>query len=105
MQSAIITLPEHRKAAEDAAAKRRKSNTPLTKKRRTEKVKRSKPSSSSSEEDHDFCLNCTKLMPHKMTKNNSIKCNTCERAFHLQCVDMGNRSYFTCRNCDSDLDS
>jgi len=104
MQSAIITLPENRKVAEDAAANRRKSNTPPPKKRRTKKVKRSKPSSSSSEEDRDFCLNCTKLMPHKLTMNNSIKCNICERPFHLKCVDMGNRSHFTCGNCNSDLD-
>lgn len=103
IQSAIITSPDNRKVAEEAAAKRSKSNTPPPKKGPTKKVKRSEPSSSS-KEDRDFCLISTKLMPHKMTKNNSIECHTCERPFHLKCIDMGNRSYFTCQNCDSDLD-
>lgn len=66
--------------------------------------KRKKRVSSSSEEDVDFCMakGCGQLLDMPMTKNNTIECNKCGRPYHLRCVKM--RSFFTCDNCDSDLD-
>ena len=39
----------------------------------------------------------------KLTRNNSIECNKCQRPLHLKCANM-TRSYFTCQNCESDAD-
>lgn len=58
--------------------------------------------SSSSEED-EFCLVCTQYFREPLTLYNSIECNTCKRVFHLACVHLTG-AYFTCKNCDSDLD-
>lgn len=65
-------------------------------------LKRKKKISASSEENIDFCMICGDLLDHPMNKNNTVGCDKCQRPFHLRCITM--RSYFTCKNCDSDLD-
>lgn len=62
-----------------------------------------KKDTSSSEEEAEFCLECNAYFTEPLTRFNSIECNTCERIFHLACVHLTG-GYFTCRNCDSDLD-
>lgn len=61
------------------------------------------PSPQSSAEGADFCIICLKTMPPNLTRNNSIRCDTCNRAVHLKCTDML-ASYFRCKHCDSDYD-
>lgn len=85
--------------AEKAVKRKPTPQTPPVKKRTRSAAKKK----SSSDEDIDFCLVCMKNLPAKLTKNNSIECNLCKRPFHLKCANM-TRSYFTCRNCDSDAD-
>lgn len=39
-------------------------------------------------------------MPTNLTRNNSIKCNTCKRPVHLKCADIKNSFY--CKHCERD---
>lgn len=116
MKSMILTTPQKRaeyqekadrkaeKNAKKATAAPKKDTPSKRSKSRSKKVakKPKKKKSTSSEEDIDFCMICTELLDHPMTDKNTIECNKCRRPFHLRCVNM--KSYFTCRNCDSDLD-
>lgn len=42
-------------------------------------------------------------MEEPITQFNATECNTCHQPFHLACIKITG-SYFTCANCDSDLD-
>lgn len=111
MGSSILTSPDVRdklkeKQEKREEAKRKKEERQRAKKEGTEKRKlREEPSppmkkrarsknnkrsmfSSSDSEDTDFCIICLKLMPTKLTKRNSIECNTCKRPVHLKCAKM-----------------
>lgn len=130
MTSAVLTSPlkhaEIKQAATDRAEKKRKSeeaaaNRAEKKKRKSEdatkkipakrrhkspskakapKKKRAKKEEEDEEEDRDFCLECKDLLPAKMNKNNTIHCDTCDRPFHLKCVNFS--ASFRCDNCDDD---
>lgn len=84
-----------------AAAKRAKTATAKPPAKRGKK--KASPSSQSSSDDAEFCIICLKTMPRNVTSNNTIRCNTCNRAVHLKCADM-QASYFTCKHCDSDYE-
>lgn len=102
MQSTILTSPKNISALK---SQRRKNDDQKTTMAPTVKKKaaRPKPSSSSSEKD-DFCIICMKTMPRKLSCSNSIECNKCKRAVQLKCSNM-QTGFFTCINCDSDLDA
>ncbi|XP_043471657.1 uncharacterized protein LOC122504561 [Leptopilina heterotoma] len=63
--------------------------------------KRVRKSTSSDEEVEEICLECKQVLPKKLNHNNSIYCDTCDIPYHLKCVNMQGRNYFTCNNCDS----
>lgn len=109
MKSAILTSPETVAALHEKAAKKLFAPTPIKKAKRKTTAP-AKPSAKckkpnfSDEEDLDFCLICLDLLPPKLTKANSIKCNGgCDRFVHLKCAAM-TKSYFTCENCETDED-
>lgn len=132
MQSAILTSPEvldklkqasekrtakKQKTVEASATKRGRKASNTATKSQTTSVKRGReakettkketaknqPISSSSEEEKEFCMGCNKYFEGRMTRFNTIECNTCQRPYHLKCVQL-NGSFFTFENCDSDLD-
>lgn len=124
MKSVILTSPESKADAQAKADKKAEKQAKQTgEKKKGKKAKRTKTTgkddalgkktkrtkkkkiSSSSDESVDGCpaKNCDREKPKKWTKLNSINCNTCQRKFHLACVAM-KRSYFTCDDCDSDVD-
>ncbi|XP_031639161.1 uncharacterized protein LOC116351222 [Contarinia nasturtii] len=94
----IAKLKEKRQKCEDAkkkkegsTQKRKRSYQIEPAKKRTQPTRAAaskKESSSSSDEDVDFCMICMENLPAKLTKNNSIECNKCQRPFHLKCVNM-----------------
>lgn len=99
MKSAVLTSPkkhaEIKEAAANRAEKQRKSEDKANKtpaksssptKSKVPKKKRAKKDESEEEEeeeDRDFCLVCNEFLPAKMTKNNTIHCDSCDRPFHL----------------------
>lgn len=67
--------------------------------------KKQKDSTSSEEEERDLaniCLECDGDLDFPMTRNNTIRCFVCQKAYHLRCVAF--KSCFVCKNCDSDED-
>lgn len=128
MQSAILTSAENigklkeKRAQRDAhkakkeanaAKKRRLSVTEEPPKKKTAKgkpaeekpakgkvkkrpIKQERKSSSSS--DDEGCIVCLKPLPRRLTRDNSIKCNTCKEVAHLKCADV-KRSWWTCKDC------
>lgn len=111
MASTILTSPETVATLHEKAAKKRAAPTPIKKAKRKatppakKSAKRKKQTKKDSdEEDLDFCLICLDLLPPKLTKANSIKCNGgCDRFVHLKCAAI-KKSYYTCKNCESDED-
>lgn len=93
-------------ASAKGTAKRTKPDANKANENKNKKAasKRNKKPSTSSSEDVDFCMakGCGELLDTPMTQFNTIECNKCGRPYHLRCVTM--RSYFTCDNCNSDLD-
>lgn len=119
MESAILTSPEKVSDLRERAKKRKQNaDKKAAKKAKQKKPVKSKPSSpqkkvapskktneassSSYPSEKDFCIICLQPMPNKLTKNNSIACNTCKRDVHLKCANIKN-SYFTCVHCDSEF--
>lgn len=121
MKSSVLTSPDNRDelrekrakrdAAEERKLNRQQKKTP-TKKTPTKKTpakktpaKKSTPQArarytrSKSPEDQDFCIICMQYLPPKLTKNNSINCNSCDRAVHLSCANVYAGGY-TCENCE-----
>lgn len=106
MKSSELTSPENRdelrekRAKRDAAEERK-----LNRQRKTTPAKKSKPQArarytrSNSPEDQDFCIICMQPMPPRLSKKNSINCNTCDRAVHMSCANMY-AGGFTCENCE-----
>lgn len=79
--------------------------TPVKKGRPARKPKKKvSPPDTSSSSDDDMCGICGDALPKRLDRNNSIKCNTCKKDFHARCAKFSN-SYFTCRDCDTDLDT
>lgn len=122
MKSCILTSPENiselkekqikriaakEKASANKEKKKLKREEPTRKqparKRAKKKLSSSSPSDDDTDDDEDahFCIICIKTMPRKLSRYNSIECNTCKRAVHLKCANMQN-SFFTCKNCESD---
>ena len=124
MRSMVLTSPAKRAELQERADnKRRKSEgkSPAKSTAKTPKKSPAKASSpaktpakkrtkrrqlswSSSEPSPPLCSLCGDIWPEGMNRHNTIKCNTCKEPYHLACVDMGNRSYFTCVNCDSEYE-
>lgn len=126
MKSAVLNSPENISKLKEAREKRAATMSRINKqkngkgkrqrqqqqskksvKMQKKKSSPSPPSTSSSDdqddanEDIDFCIICMKNMPLKLSRHNSIECNTCKRAVHLNCANM-RASFFTCPNCTSD---
>lgn len=92
-----------KKAAKKAKQKKPVKSKPSSpQKKVTPSKKTNEASSSSSPSETDFCIICLQPMPTKLTRNNSIACNTCKRDVHLKCANIKN-SYFTCVHCDSEF--
>lgn len=113
MKSAILTSPENRdelrekRAKRDAAEQMKEQRKQQRELKKATPAKKSKPQTrarytrANSPEDLDFCIICMQHMPSKLTKNNSINCNSCDRAVHLRCARV-NAGGFTCENCEFD---
>ena len=43
------------------------------------------------------------MLPKKLTKQNSVHCNTCDRPVHLKCANLY-AGGFICENCVSEYD-
>lgn len=78
-----LPAPQKRKA--------RKPSTASKKKQRAEEE----------EESVNPCIVCNGALPGRLSRNNSIRCNSCSKVAHLKCADM-HASYFTCPGCESD---
>lgn len=112
MKTTILTSPENVAIIKDKAEMKRakdskkeqkkmdKTLKPLTAKRSRRTLLPALESGSDSEEE-EFCIICKGPMPKKLTKNNSIHCNGCDRAVHLKCAKVSAGGY-TCVHCESE---
>lgn len=101
-RSSILTSPEKRAEAQQRADNRAKRGGKRGGKVGPPAARAGRSADEDDDDDRDFCMLCADLLPKRMNRNNTIHCNTCDRPYHLKCVDMGGRSYYTCANCDSD---
>jgi len=112
MKSTILTSPENvanlRQKAEEKQAKEAKKHkkkmqevVKLPAAKRSRRTCQAPPLMESDSEEEDFCTICKGPMPKKLTKNNAIHCNGCDRAVHLKCARVLADGY-TCVHCESE---
>lgn len=107
----VAVLKERRKKRaaakekkEASAEKKNRKVSPKKAPKRTPAIRTNeKKVSSSSDESGDDCMICSKKMPERLNRNNSIKCHECKTAVYAKGADMRYIVY-TCPNCDSDDD-
>ena len=89
------------KKAQKSNGSHRKKRQPQNELSPNEPFASMKKSQSSSDEDVDICLICMQNLKADWARTapSSVTSAKC----HLKCTNM-TRSYFTCRNCDSDAD-
>lgn len=95
---------EKSRTAKPQTSKQKAKTSETNKAPATKSVSPSKsPSKKSTRKKRIICPNCSSEIEPPITSNNTIKCNTCHAPHHLRCVNFTG-SYFTCDNCNSDLD-
>lgn len=110
MQNTILKLPESvdllrqkaetkrlKQAKEQEKRKQKTAEMPPKKRCRRALSTSAAMILSSSDSEEDFCIICKGAMPKKLTRDNSIHCNVCDRAVHLKCANL-QTGYYTCES-------